>query len=97
MSKEIKMIINKFEDKTPDESGIRMTVMPRPGSDDRKTKGNLQLVTFEGLFPGKLKNEVIIIIPKAGKDPRKVENDQSISLLEISGKIFEIINNRITS
>jgi len=49
-----------------------------------------------GYFPTKFKNAIMVLIPKAGKDPKKVENYRLISLLEIPGKIFErIINDRV--
>ena len=49
-----------------------------------------------GYFPIILKNRVIILILKPGKNPTKPINYRPITLLELPGKIIEwIINNRL--
>ena len=95
---EIKIVINNFKNKAPGESGIKKTLIQKlPDIAIKKLKDVYNWALSMGYFPVKFKNAIMILIPKAGKDPKKVENYRPISLLEIPGKIFEkIINNRIT-
>jgi len=92
---EISSVVKK--DKAPGQSGVRKTVMqhlPDVAIAELKTIFNWALSV--GYFPTKFKNAIMVLIPKAGKDPPKVENYRPISLLEIPGKIFEkIINDRV--
>ena len=95
---EIKIVISNFKNKAPGESGIKKTMIQKlPDVALRKLKDIYNWALSMGYFPIKFKNAIMILILKAGKDPKKVENYRPISLLEIPGKIFEkIINNRIT-
>ena len=49
-----------------------------------------------GIFPDQYKKAILKLIPKAGKNQKIPENFRPISLLELTGKIFEkIINARL--
>ena len=42
-----------------------------------------------GIFPKKFKKAILKLLPKIGKDLKKVLNYRPISLLEMVGKIYE--------
>jgi len=93
---DIKSIVTNFKDKAPGQSGVRKTVMQHLPDVAIAMNTIFNWALSVGYFPTKFKNAIMVLIPKAGKDPQKVENYRPISLLEIPGKIFEkIINDRV--
>ena len=46
-----------------------------------------------GYYPTVYKNGELIFAPKPGKDPKMPENDHCITLLEVPGKILQMIIN----
>nr|XP_027208264.1 uncharacterized protein LOC113801976 [Penaeus vannamei] len=87
---DIKSIIKNFKDKAPGQRGVRKTVMQRlPDVPIAELKTMFNWALSMGNFPTKFKNATMVLITKAGKDPRKVENYRPISLLEIPGKISD--------
>lgn len=74
------------------------TIQELPEAATEKLKESFNWSLSMGYLKDNFKNAVMILMPTAGKDLRKVENYQPISLLEITGEIFEMpINYRITS
>ena len=81
----------------PGESGInKILVIQLPNSAMDRLKDIVNLSISMGYFSIALKNGIIILIPKPGKDPQNTINYRSVTLLEIPGKIIErIINKRL--
>ena len=94
---EIKRIINDFKNgRAPGLSGINKLILinlPDTAIDRLTTIINLTLSM--GYFPIVLKNGILVLVPKPGKDPHYPINYRPIALLEIPGKILErLVNNR---
>lgn len=89
--------LRKFAEKTPGHSGITRSILmnlPQQGIDTLLEIFNASIAT--GYFPDELKKTKMIFIPKEGKDTKHIINYRPISLLEVTGKLFEkIINDRL--
>lgn len=89
--------LRKFKEKTPGLSGITKNVLinlPQKGIDTLLEIFNATLSA--GYFPDDLKKTKMIFIPKEGKNIKEIINYRPISLLEVTGKLFEkILNNRL--
>lgn len=89
--------LRKFKEKSPGLTGITRNVLmnlPQNGIDTLLNIYNASLSA--GYFPDDLKNTKMIFIPKEGKDKKEIINYRPISLLEVTGKLFEkILNNRL--
>ena len=97
-SGEIKRIIKEFKNgKAPGLSGInKVLLMNLPDIAIDRFRDIINLTLSMGYFPIVLKNGLIILIPKQGKDPKDPNNYRPITLLEVPGKILErLINNRL--
>ena len=83
--------------KAPGESGInKILLIQLPNSAIDRLKDIVNLSISMGYFSIVLKNGIIILIPKPGKDPKNPINYRPITLLEIPGEIIErIINKRL--
>ena len=83
--------------KAPRESGInKILLIQLPNSAIDRLKDIVNLSISMGYFSIVLKNRIIILIPKPGKDSKTPINYRPITLLEIPGKIIErIINKRL--
>ena len=93
---DIKIIIKQFKHKAPGKSGInKILLMKLPDVAIDKLKDIFNSTISLGYFPIILKNGLIILILKPGKDPTNPINYRPITLLELPAKILErIINNR---
>lgn len=95
--RELLHCLRKFKEKTPGLTGITRNVLlnlPQMGIDKLLHIYNASLSA--GYFPDDLKKTKMIFIPKEGKDKKDIINYRPISLLEITGKLFEkILNNRL--
>ena len=93
---DINIIINQFENKAPGKSGInKIMLIKLPEIAINNLKDILNATISFGYFPIILKNGLIILIVKPGKDPKNPINYRPITLLELPAKILErIINNR---
>ena len=89
-------IIKDFKHKAPGASGInKILLMNIPKIAITKYKDIINATISMGYFPIILKNGIIILIPKPGKDAKDPINYRPITLLELPVKILErIINNR---
>ena len=89
-------IIKDFKHKAPGASGInKILLMNIPKIAITKYKDIINATISMGYFPIILKNGIIILIPKPGKDAKDPINYRPITLLELPGKILErILNNR---
>lgn len=89
--------LRKFKEKTPGLTGITKNVLinlPQKGIDFLLEIFNASLSA--GYFPDDLKKTKMIFIPKEGKDNKEIINYRPISLLEVTGKLFEkILNGRL--
>lgn len=89
--------LRKFKEKTPGLTGITKNILmnlPQKGIDIILEIFNATLSA--GYFPDELKKTKMIFIPKEGKDNKEIINYRPISLLEMTGKLFEkIINARL--
>ena len=95
---DIKRTIKSFKNnKAPRKSGINKRILenlPEIGYEIFQTILNLTISM--GYFPIVLKEGIIILILKPGKDPTKVASYRPITLLEVPGKILEkLINERV--
>ena len=83
--------------KAPGESGInKILLIQLPHSAIDGLKDIINQSISMGYFSIVLKNGILILIPKSGKDPKNPINYRPIMLLEIPGKIIErIINKRL--
>ena len=91
-------IIKEFKNnKAPGESGINKIILIQlPNSAIDRLKDIVNLSLSMGYFSIVLKNGIIFLIPKPGKDPKDPLNYRLITLLEVPGKIIEqIINKRL--
>ena len=93
---DIKIIINQFKNKAPGKSGINKIMLIKLSEIAiNKLKDIINATISIGYFPIILKNGLIILIVKPGKDPKNPINYRPITLLELPAKILErIINNR---
>ena len=90
--------IKEFKNnKAPGESGInKILLIQLPNSAIDRLQDIVNLSISMGYFSIVLKNGIIILIPKPGKDLKNPINYRPITLLEIQGKIIErIINKRL--
>ena len=90
--------IKEFKNnKAPGESGInKLILIQLPISAIDRLKDIINLSVSMGYFSIVLKNGIIVLIPKPGKDSKIPINYRPITLLEIPGKIIErIINKRL--
>ena len=90
--------IKEFKNnKAPGESGInKILLIQLPNSAIDRLQDIVNLSISMGYFSIVLKNGIIILIPKPGKDLKNPINYRPITLLEIPGKIIErIINKRL--
>ena len=90
--------IKEFKNnKAPGESGInKILLIQLPNSAIDRLQDIVNLSISMGYFSIVLKNGIIILIPKPGKDHKNPINYRLITLLEIPGKILEkIINKRL--
>lgn len=89
--------LRKFKEKTPGLTGITKNVImniPEKGINILLEIFNASLAA--GYFPDELKKTKMIFIPKGGKDNKEITNYRPISLLEVTGKLFEkILNARL--
>ena len=94
---QIKVIIKQFKNKAPGESQITQEVLDNlPMEMIRKLKDIFNLTFSLGYFPKIFKIAILCLIHKEGKDITKPINYKPISLLEVTGKIFEkILNGRL--
>ena len=95
---DIKRIIKSFKNnKAPGKSGINKQILenlPEIGYENFQTILNLTISM--GYFPIVLKEGIIILILKPGKDPTKAASYRPITLLEVPGNILEkLINERV--
>ena len=83
--------IKEFKNnKVPGESGInKILLIQLSDSAINRLKDIVNLSISIGYFSIVLKNGIIILIPKPGKDPKNPINYRSITLLEVPGKIIE--------
>ena len=97
-SSNIKSIIRAFKNKAPGRSGInKMILLKLPEIAYDNLTQILNWTLSMGYFPIILKEGIIVLILKPGKNPRMVSSYRPITLLEVPGKILErIINNRLT-
>ena len=93
---DIKQIIKDFKHRAPGKSGInKIMLINIPEIEITKYKDILNATLSMGYFPIILKNGIIILIPKPGKDAKPPINYHPITLLELPSKILErIVNNR---
>ena len=94
---QIKQIISKFKDKSPGLSGIRKSILDQlPSVAIEKYKIIHNLALSMGYFPLYYKIALLCLISKPNKDITNPLNYRPISLLEVTGKIFErILNDRL--
>lgn len=89
--------LRKFKEKTPGLTGITRNIImniPEKGINILLEIFNASLAA--GYFPDELKKTKMIFIPKEGKDSKEIINYRPISLLEVTGKLFEkILNARL--
>ena len=92
---DIKQIIKDFKHRAPGKSGInKIMLINIPEIAITKYKEILNAILSMGYFPIILKNGIIILIPKPGRDAKNPINYRPITLLELPGKILErIVNN----
>ena len=94
-NQDIKIIIKEFKHKVPGKSGItKLLLMKIPEIAITKFKDIINATISMGYFPIILKNSLIILIPKPGKDAKNPINYRPITLLELPGKILEKIVNK---
>ena len=94
-NQDIKIIIKEFKHKAPGKSGItKLLLMKIPEIAITKFKDIINATISMGYFPIILKNGLIILIPKPGKDAKNPINYRPITLLELPGKILEKIVNK---
>ena len=95
---DIKAIIRQFKNKAPGRSGInKIMLINLPKIAVEKFRSIINVTISMGYFPLPLKNGIIILILKGGKDPTDLTSYRPITLLELPAKILErIINNRFT-
>ena len=90
--------ISKFKHKAPGKSGVNKLILsnlPRGATECFALFTNL---TFSmGYYPVLFKNGLIVFVNKQGKDPKYAENYRPITLLEIPGKVLELLINDRTS
>lgn len=92
----IKSIIKKMIKSCPGESGISKSIFAKlPPIAIIHLRKIFNASLSLGYFPGKFKEATLKLIPKRGKNPHHTKNFRPIFLLEVPGKIFEIINHRI--
>lgn len=89
--------LRKMKEKTPGMTGLTRNMIINLPSNSFQTLLNIYNASLSaGYFPDVFKIAKLIFIPKAEKDPKQIINYRPISLLEVTGKLFEkIINNRI--
>ena len=90
--------IKEFKNnKAPGESDSNKIILIQlPNSAINRLKDIKNLSVSPGYFSIVLKNGILILIPKPGKDPKDPINYRPITLLEVPGKIIErIINKRL--
>ena len=94
---DLKQIIKDMKNKAPGESGIKKIMLINlPEVALIKYKDIINATLSIGYFPIILKNGIIILIPKPGKDGKNPINYRPITLLELPGKILErVLNNRL--
>ena len=89
---QIKMIIKKFKDKSPGQSQITKSILENvPNEMLNIFKDLLNLSLSMGYYPQYFKIALMHFIPKQNKDNTQAMNYRPISLLEVTGKIFERI------
>ena len=98
-NKDIIQIIKEFENnKVPGKSKINKIMLLQMSVTATDTfRKILNAAVSLGYFPIIIKNGIIILIPKPGKDRKDLANYRPIALLEIPGKILEIIIKRLHS
>ena len=94
---QIKQIIKNFKDKSPGYSGIRKSILDQlPSIAVEKFREIHNLALSMGYFPQIYKLAILCLILKPGKVGTDPINYRPISLLEVTGKIYErIINERL--
>ena len=93
----IKQIIKNFKDKAPGISGVRKSILEQlPAIAIERYKQIHNLALSMGYFPKYYKIALLCLIQKPGKSGTNPINYRPISLLEVTGKIYErILNDRI--
>ena len=87
---DIKRIIKSFKHKAPGQSKINKLILENLPEQGYKCFAKILNYTISmGYFPIILKEGIIILILKPGKDPTKVASYRPITLLEVPGKILE--------
>ena len=94
---DIKRIIKSFKHKAPGKSKINKLILENLPKQGYKCFAKILNYTISmGYFPIILKEGIIILILKPGKEPTKVASYRPITLLEVPGKILErYINEKI--
>ena len=89
--------IRGFKHKAPGKSQINKLLLENTiETMIERFKNILNWSMSMGYYPRYFKNGVLCLINKPGKDPHKPENYRPITLLEVTGKIYEkILNDRL--
>ena len=96
-SEHVLQVIKRLKNNTPGNTKINKVILQKLPSEAIDTLTILLNISLSmGYFPKQFKHANIKLIPKANKPPSNPINYRPISLLEVTGKIFEkIINHRL--